>query len=174
LKKLAAIVVLIIFMVNAMGYLIVFRYNQYLIRQEMVARIRCGAFPDKIVLLKFLHPEREKQFIRLEQTEFTYIGKLYDVVAEGKSGDTTLFYCLHDKKEEDLLADYTLYLRRNGDSSQKDNSILALLYNLVTQALIQNPSIPPQGQGIAFQFPFSKILITPVYLVHAAPPPKSA
>ena len=161
-------------MVNAMGYLIVFRYNQYLVRQEMIARITCGAFPDKIILLKLLHPGKEKQFIRIEKTEFTYFGKLYDVVAEVKKGDTTLFYCLHDKKEEDLLTDYTLYLRRNGDSSRKDNSILALLYNLVTQALIQNPSIPLQGQGIAFQFPVSKFVITPVYLVHAAPPPKPA
>lgn len=174
MKKLAVIAVLILFLVNTMGYFIVFRYNQYLIQQEMISRIRCGAFHEKIVFLKILLPERQKQFCRIKKTEFTWFGKLYDVVAEDKNGDTTLFYCLHDNKEDDLLADYSIYLRRNSDSSRKDNSILAMLYNLITQALIQQSSMAVQGQGIAFHFAVSKQIIIPVYLVHVAPPPKSA
>jgi hypothetical protein len=173
LKKLAVIAVLLVFMVNTMGYLVILRYNQYLIQQEMLARIRCGAFHNKILILKILHPEQEKQFRRIEKTEFTYFGKMYDVAAEEKSGDTTVFYCLHDKKEEDLLADYSIYLRRNGDSTHKDNSILAMLYNLITQALIQQPTMAVQGQGIEFHFPISEQIIIPVYLVHFAPPPET-
>ena len=159
-------------MVNTMGYLVIFKYNQYLIQHEMIARIRCGAFHDKITILRIYHPELKKQFRRVEKTEFTWFGKLYDVVAEGKSGDTTIYYCLHDKKEEDLLADYALYLRRNGDTSRRDHSILAMLYNLITQALIQQPSLAGQGQGTEFHFPVSNQIIFPVYPVHFAPPPE--
>ncbi len=173
MKKLAVIAVLILFLVNTMGYFIIFRYNQYLIQQEMVSRIRCGANHEKTVILKILHPERQTQFRRIKKTEFIYFGKLYDVVTERKNGDTSFFYCIQDKKEEDLLADYSLYLRRNGDSSHKDNSILALVYNLISQALIQYPSMTVQEQGIALHFPVFTQIIVPVYLVHFTPPPES-
>ena len=158
-----------------MGYYVVFRCNQYLVKKEMISQIRGGIFHPDILLLKILRPEKEHQFRRVEKNEFTYYGKLYDVVVERKSGDTTLFYCLHDNKEESLIADFTLSLRRGGRSgSSHDNPILALLHNLITQALIQNTALPLQGQGITFVFPVSQPPIFPVYLVHFAPPPKTA
>ena len=174
MKKLAVIAILILFLVNTIGCFIAFRFNQHRIQQEMVARIRCGSFRENIVILKILHPERESQFRRIKDAEFSYFGKMYDLVAERKKGDTTLFYCLQDTREDDLLAGYSHFLRRNGNSSHKDNPMLALLYNLFTQALIQQPSPTIQGQGITFHFPTAKQIIIPVYLVHFAPPPKTA
>ena len=155
-----------------MGYYVVFRYNQYRLQQEMVSRIRCGEFHDKIFILKLFHPERENQFLRLKDSELSYFGKLYDVIAERKSGDTTLFYCLHDKKEEDLIADYSLYLKHNGDTRRKDHSILAMLYNLITQALVQQNTLAIQGQGTPVHFCLPHQIIIPVYIVHFAPPPE--
>ena len=159
-----------------MGYYIVFRCNQYLVKKEMVTQIRGGMFHPDIVLLKILFPEKDQQFQRRDKNEFSWYGKLYDVVAERKSGDTTVFYCLYDKKEETLLADFTLYLNRTGrsGSSAKDNPIHALLHNLITQALIQTPILPVQGQGVIFIFPVFQTSIIPVYLVHFAPPPEIA
>jgi len=157
-----------------MGYFVVFRYNQYVIRQEMMARIRNGVLPHNYVLLKISNPGKEKQFRRINKTEFSWCGRMYDVVIERKSGDTTLFYCLHDKKEENLLADFSIYLKRHRSSSRNAHSALALLYNLITQALIQNPPVPPQGQGTAFHFPVSNLIVFPGYLAHVAPPPKTA
>lgn len=176
MKKIVVIAVLFVFLLNTMGYYVVFKYNRYMVKKEMIYQIRMGLFHPNIVLLKILHPEKEQQFCRIEKNEFTYFGKLYDVVVERKSGDTTLFYCLHDKKEESLLANFTLCLRRNGrsGSSPRDNPIHALLHNLITQALIQNPGLPLHGQGVTFIFPISKTPIFPVYLVHFAPPPEIA
>ena len=87
-----------------------------------------------------------------------------------------MFYCLHDKKEESLIAGFTFFLRRTGRSgpSPNDGPIHALLYNLITQALIQNSALPLQDQGTAFTFPVSQMPLIPVYLVHFAPPPESA
>lgn len=159
-----------------MGYYVVFKCNQYLIKKEMYSQIRGGVFHPDVVRLKILHPEQDRQFRRTEKNEFTYLGRLYDIVVERRSGDTTLFYCLNDKKEETLLADYTLYLRFNGrsGSSQKDNPIHALLHNLISQALIQNPALPVVNNGLTFIFPVFQAPIIPVYLVHFAPPPETA
>jgi len=176
LKRILAIAVLFIFLVNTMGYYFVFRCNQYLIKQEMVSRVRKGIYHPDIVLLRILHPEKEPQYHRLGKNEFSYHGRLYDIVVERKSGDTTFFYCLHDKKEETLISDFMLYLRFNGHSgsSQKDLPIHELLQNLVTKALIQDPVPAPQDPGIAFAFPELQTMLIPVYLVHFTPPPESA
>ena len=81
MKKLAVIVVLFLFLANTIGCFIVFRYNQYLVQQEMVARIRNGAFHEKIVTLKIIHPEQDIEFCRIKDSEFSYYGKMYDMVA---------------------------------------------------------------------------------------------
>ena len=176
MKKVVVIAVLFVVLVNTMGYFFIFKCNQYHIKKGMLSEISIGIFQPDIVILKILHPEKERQFLRIENNEFTYCGRLYDIVVERKSGDTTLFYCLHDKKEETLVSDFSLYLRFNGrsGSSSKDNPIHALLYNLITQALIQNATLPLHGEGITWQFPEIQSTIIPVYLVHSAPPPKTA
>ena len=126
--------------------------------------------------LKILHPEKEKHFCRIDKNEFSFQGYLYDIVVERKCGDTTVFYCLRDKKEEALLADFTVFLRQSGrsGSSSKDSPIPALLHNLISQALIQNPSLPEMGGGVTFVFPILQTPIIPVYLAHFAPPPEIA
>jgi len=173
LKKIVAIGVLIAFMLNTMGLFVIFRYNRFLIRQEMIAFIRSGASNDNIAILKIVHPERNKNFRRTEKNEFSFYAKLYDVVTEGKNGDTTVFYCLHDKKEEDLISKYAA-IGSIHNSSCKDNTVLALLHNLINQALILQTFIPEVGHATAFLYPVSNSEILPVYLVHIGPPPKSA
>ncbi|MEI7660609.1 MAG: hypothetical protein WCK34_00345 [Bacteroidota bacterium] len=172
MKKLAVIAVLTLFLVNTIGCYIVFRYNQYLIQQEMIARIRCGIFHENIVTLKILNPERDPQFRRIKDSEFSYFGRMYDQVAERKTGDTSVFFCLQDTREDDLLADYSQHLRRTGNSSHQDNPMLTLLYTLFTQALIPQHSPVLQGDGITFHFPVSAQVIIPVYLAPFAPPPE--
>ena len=142
----------------------------------MRLQIRGGFFHANMVLLKIVHPEKEKNFRRIEKSEFTWFGKLYDVVVERKTGDTTLIYCIHDQRQDDLIADFTMYFRSSGrqSSSPKDNPIPALLHNLITQALIQNTTLPLPGEATRFVFPVSTSLIIPVYMVHVAPPPESA
>lgn len=142
----------------------------------MTTHIRSGSYHNAIVLLKILHPETNKNFRRIEKSEFTWFGKLYDVVVERKSGDTTLFYCLHDKKEEALLANVSLFLIRsgNGAATHKDKPIRALLHNMITQALIHNTPIHIPEPVTTFHFPVLTAPIFTIYLVHLAPPPKSA
>ena len=176
MKKIVVIAILFVFLLNTMWYYIVFKCNQCHIKNEMISQIRLGVFHPDIVLLKILRPEQEHQFQRIEKNEFSYCGRLYDIVVERKCGDTTFFYCLHDKKEEMLLADFSILFRhqRHSGSSSKDNPIQALLHNLISQALIQNAAVPLHGQGKTCIFPELQSSLFPVYLVLEAPPPKSA
>ncbi len=157
-----------------MGYYFVFKCGQYQARKEMTTQIRRGIFHPEIKLLKIFHPEKEQQFRRLEKTEVTYFGKLYDVVVERKNGDTTFFYCLHDKKEETLLAGFRLIYHRSGHSGPSNGRpIAAMLYNLVIQALLHGTSQQFSGEATSFSFPVFLAPIFPVYLAHFAPPPET-
>ena len=172
MKKIAALIVLILFMVNTMGFYIVFRYNQFVIRREMMAMIMHGEGSGKIVVLRIT--ENDKNFRRIDKEEFAYHGKMYDMVSEDTRGDTTIFYCLHDKKEEELVARYTLYLRHSGGSPVKDNQVLAMLHSLISHALIQNPSLAALRPATDFNYQVLNTDLIPVYLAQKAPPPKSA
>ena len=174
MKKFVTLFVLLVFLVNAMGYFIVFRCNQYLIRQEMIGSIRNGSFHQKLVALKVAHPENDPRFRRTGQREFSYDGNLYDLVSERKTGDVTVFYCLRDIREEQLILGFTVYLRHTNNSPRTAHPLQALLYNLITQALVQSPGPALRGEGIAFKFPPTDLIIHPVYLAHSAPPPKAA
>ena len=57
-----------------------------------------------LTVIKIFDPSGDPDFKRVERKEFRYKGALYDVIREVKSGRVTIFYCIPDKKEEDLLA----------------------------------------------------------------------
>lgn len=174
LKKLIAIAVLFAFLVNSMGYFVIFRCRQFLIREEMMAEIRRGGFHPGMVLLRVENPENNNQFSRLGRREFIYCGRLYDVVVERKSGDTSVFWCMRDKKEESLLADFSLYLKSTSHrtSSGRSNPIPALIQNLISKALVPSPSVPGIKQVITISYPDVRCHLTKVYLTRFAPPPE--
>jgi len=55
-------------------------------------------------ILKIIDAESDHEFQWVEKKEIRYKGFLYDVIKELQSGRMTIFYCIHDKKEETLLA----------------------------------------------------------------------
>jgi hypothetical protein len=159
-----------------MGYYIVFRWNQHIVKEEMISQLRMGIYHPDVVVLKILHPEREKQFRRTEKNEFTFYGRLYDIVVERKSGDTVFFYCLHDKKEESLVAGFTQWSMFYGHPapSKKGHPMHALLHNLITDALVQQPLSLNQSNEIKVAFPVLRPRLTPGFLFDFKPPPEIA
>ena len=158
-----------------MGYFMVFRCNRFLIQQEMKSRIRSGQFQNNMILIKIVHPQQEKNFRRVDKNEFTWSGNLYDIIAERRSGDTTCFYCLHDKREENLIHHFAFFLKRTGHdpSSRKESLVNLMLQHIVTIAMV-NPAfrlVPASCSCIKFPDPVS--LLLPANLVRIAPPPKT-
>ena len=174
MKRIAVIALLFVFLFNTMGYLVVYRYNRYVLRRDMVALIRSGSFHEKIFILKVLQPEKQPRFHWLKKNEFSWLGSLYDVVTMRKAGDTTFFYCLHDRKEEDLLTDYSLFLKRHNSTANQSHSVLSLLSSLITQALVQQPDFAAVSPGVNFQFAEFRQVFASVCQACTAPPPKTA
>ncbi len=60
--------------------------------------------PVNLTILNITNADRNPDFRRIDKREIKYKGKLYDVVREISNGHTTVFYCLHDSKEENIFA----------------------------------------------------------------------
>ena len=163
-------------MVNTMGYYVVFLVNEHMIRSEMMTEIRRGVFHPDILLLRFTNPDANPGFKRIDGHEFTYNGRMYDIVRETRRGCETLIYCLHDTREEGLLANYTLFLRNNGRSGRPahDRALPAMLSALVFQALTQDPLILTQSDGTTVRYSVGTVPLHQRSTPPAPPPPETA
>ncbi len=74
-------------------------------KSEVFDKIEKDAFPKSVVAFTF--PLKDGQvsdpdFFLEEDREFSYQGKMYDVVKREMQGDKILFYCVQDEKETNL------------------------------------------------------------------------
>jgi hypothetical protein len=102
LKKILVYLLLFLFLFNSMGYYFVFELHKYRVKKEMQTLAdKCAV---ALTILKIADAEYDREFQRIDKKEIRYKGALYDVIKEIQTGGTTIFYCIHDKKEENLLA----------------------------------------------------------------------
>jgi len=149
-----------------MGNYLVFELNKMMVKQEMQSLIRTRKSNNHSLILKVFQPTHNPDFQRIEDREIKYKGRLYDIIRETKQGNITIFCCIQDNKEEMLIAGFK--------NVQHRKITLALLHNLITQALPFEVTSVTDQQGIDFIFPDKTDRISPVYLILFAPPPELA
>jgi len=174
LKKIIPVGLLLAFLINTMGFFVIFKYNQFLLQQEMFTLIRSGKFHREMILLKIYRPEHDRGFIRHNSREFSWHGRMYDIVIEHQGGDTTLFYCLHDKKEEALINRFqTFYKKIHRDNTRQRNiPNHAFLHNIVKQALLQQGLFLASENGTIYRYPSLTVSLISADLDRFAPPPE--
>jgi hypothetical protein len=140
MKKSFSFLLVIIFLFNTMGYWFVFKVNQSVIQSVMRGIINSGFHKEMYVLIKIDHPESNPDFKMLDHDEFTYCGRLYDIVSESSHGTTTWYYCINDKKEQRLIAGFEKIQTYTSDRGYpgKIKHTLALLHNLIILALVNH------------------------------------
>ena len=176
MKKLFAIILVVLFLFNTVGYYFVFSYNQFTIRHEIHCLIRSRYFEGSCITLQITTPLSNPDFKWLNQSEFRYKGVLYDVCSQKTVGIVTTFHCINDKQEERLIAVFhhsqEFAFSQNNPSRAKHAS--AMLYHVIKLALVENywtqpPQYPTEIAFFNSIHPLSSILHPPVY-----PPPKFA
>lgn len=125
-----------------MGYFIVFKVNQSLIRSDIRAMINSGFQKEMLIVIKIDNPGSDPNFKKLDHNEFSYCGRLYDIAGESVKGKTVWYYCINDKHEEQLIAGFEKIQSYSSPFGSHQNSkyMLALRHNLVTLALLIEPS----------------------------------
>jgi hypothetical protein len=162
LKKTLPYILLFLFLFNILGYYFIFEVQKYHVKKEMQARVQKGS--TVLTILRVMDPENNPDFQRVEKMEIRYKGSLYDVIKEVQKGRTTIFYCIHDKKEENLLAIMK--------TVNKDNFLLSIWDHVIKIA------VPPFPVALSNPFPikviFPQISVTlPSALISTwSPPPE--
>lgn len=128
MRSVVATVLLHFVLLQAAGYLIVFEIQKYEIRQEIKHQIKAGVPDTELVLLKIVEGKFHPTFQRVEEHEFRYDGKMYDVVRQESHGDTTWYYCLADEKETQLFANLEELVKHGmSQNSERQQRIIRLL-----------------------------------------------
>jgi hypothetical protein len=102
LNKTLIYFLLFLFLFNSTGYYFIFELHKHRVKKEIQARINKESLV--LTVLKISDAEHDPLFQRVEEKEIRYKGSLYDVIKEINTDRVTIFYCIHDKKEENLMA----------------------------------------------------------------------
>ncbi len=176
MRKFLSLVLCAFFLFNVSGYYVIFRLMQYHARKEMKAYIKNNLSDDEMEMVIVSDSEISSplsSFKFVKKNEFTYKGKLYDIVRRKKDGDNTIFYCINDKQEEKLFAGLNEHIKWNTDNNAPSKSrSVQLLKNIVKEALPENALLLCSNQqnfNIHFNYDsFLKTQFIPILF----PPPK--
>jgi hypothetical protein len=109
-KHLCTIFLLTIFLYQLVGVYPVAMWQQHELRRGAEKRRR-AALPDA-ALVRITVGRTDAGALRWqEKHEFSYRGRLYDVVRQRATRDSTTYLCWHDQGEEKLLAALTKHVR---------------------------------------------------------------
>lgn len=177
MKRTLSIIFLLVFIYNIAGFFVVFKIEQYAAKDEMKAYISqnpANAELEKIVISNEVMDSRASGFRMFDDNkEFTFNGKLYDIIKSTSDGKFTTFYCLNDKNEERIISNLYEHVQRNTDQNipSRDNA-MKLIKNIIKEAL-------PNEYSSLCNVPFKEIHFTTVftdlpqnYIPVASPPPK--
>jgi len=162
LKKTLPYLLLVIFLFNSLGYYFIFELYKYNVKKEMQTQSCKSSMA--LTILQISDILYNSEFQRVEKKEIRYKGSLYDVIKEVHTGTTTIFYCIHDTKEENLLAAMK--------TVNKNKFLLSLWDHLVKIAIPQfeMPLSDPNTSKVIF--PVITISLPSVLLTNWSPPPE--
>lgn len=142
MRSLASISLLCFLLLQSAGSLVVFKLQQFHIRQEIKQQIKVGVSQDQLALIKIpkvLEEQTNATFQRLDEREIRYQGEMYDIVRSEEHGDTTWYYCIADVKETQLFANLDEIIERDINHNPKREEESRELQRLInTLFLVDN------------------------------------
>ncbi len=176
IRKILSILFAGLIIFNLCGYYFVFKCDQISIKSEMKNLISNGSNRSHYTEVIIVNPSTDHDFKLLDKDEFWYRGKMYDVISARFSGNSVIFRCINDTREEELLARYDKYSMwvAGMNLPEKSRNNQAMLYHIIKYALLNKNSVqlPVFSSVILFFKPdrnLHSIAIVPSY-----PPPRSA
>lgn len=162
MKKVLVYTTLVLFLFNSMGYYLLFEINQYLIKKEMSMEIEKKQKP--LIMLCIADADQDDDFRRIHKGEIQYKGCMYDVAREYKSGRTSVFFCLQDTREDNLMAGL--------NKAHLHKLYQAMWEQLTTVTFPEQPVDMASSSSAGFSFPRFNTSLQTTWLQTLSPPPK--
>lgn len=162
-------------LICAVGEYLAVKATQWDIRGEVKSRIKAGVPSEELVVVKILKKEPPREFIRRNAREFSYQGRMYDIVSQEERGDSIIYLCIFDERETALYANIEQQIKdqlaHNPERQQQQKELLQKIPKFYL--LHTNPFI------ISFKC-FSELhenrrhLLPALFLEVISPPPDAA
>jgi hypothetical protein len=113
MKKAVVLFFISIFLFNSVGYFVVFKTAEFELKSEIKIKIKQGLPTKELVTLTI--PSKELKTIVWHDggKEFSYKGKMYDVVKSEQIENAITYYCIDDSKETNLFANLDEHINAN-------------------------------------------------------------
>jgi hypothetical protein len=125
-RKYLSVIILMLFLFNIGGYYLWFSIVKSNIQKEVRQEIRKGLSEKDLTLITVpVNDEKGICWIKPGK-EFTYQGKMYDVVKSKISDNKRLYYCIDDIKEKKLIAGFS----KMNETNQKARKLFVKFQNI--------------------------------------------
>jgi hypothetical protein len=118
-RRLISIILLFAILFNICGYYFTFIIIKQGFRKDFITELKYAIHEKSIVIISITDQEMDSgksSFKWTEDEEFSYQGKMFDVITQQKQGALNIFRCLNDKNEEILLSKYEDLVKRHTDA----------------------------------------------------------
>ena len=176
MKKALSILIIALLIFNSGGYYFIFLQLQNCFKQLAQNKIDDYIPLENLILIKVNKKSSFENhvdvFERLNDEEFKYYGKMYDIYKEEENGDTVFFYCVSDENEDVILKAFTDYA-----SNFNDINLNPIIKNII-KTFITNAI---QSSLLVYKYYSSRLKISyyyqnlydDIFLDIPSPPPKS-
>jgi hypothetical protein len=176
LKKLTAILIIVLLFFDSCGYIFVYIELSNHFKQEASSKIN-DFIPDKDLEILSFHLSditKNNSVIQItEENEIKINGKLYDIYKKVYKKDSVYYYCLNDNNENILEQAFSSYIENKTQENSKNIPIHNILHNIIKVAIAPNLFDNNYYQS-SIKFTINLVYLLPQYFFDIpTPPPKS-
>lgn len=165
MKKNLSIILIFVFLSNIVGSYILFNILQNNIQRAVKHQIRRGLKDDELTIIPANDIENI-HWIKADK-EFKYKGEMYDIVKIKHNKIKKYYYCIWDKKEKKLIADYNKIHQNTRTRHRQTNKLVRIqlfFQNITTKTFLTSSDML-----------FIELIckLTKCYIRIPSPPPKT-
>ena len=153
--------------------MIVFESMLYSIHKEVRSTFT-NNIPDNN-LIAIAVDNKTKSAIRFtdDDDEFMYNGKMYDVVRHETKGDTVIYHCINDTKEDALFANLNTEVKKNMNTAPVKHKTQQILNKTSISLFYEELKNEHSNISYSFNYPINYIVTISHYYDVITPPPKA-
>lgn len=144
-KKLLAIILGCLLVFYTFGYIIVHTYRIFEVKTKVWESIEKSTYNNHLTILVFSKDDLSAGtpgFKRIDEKEFRYNGRMYDIVKEEMKNDSVYFYCIFDEKENLLISAFTLLIEKKHETDSSGRIASAAVFNFLADNNFTIQKIP--------------------------------
>jgi hypothetical protein len=143
LRKILSILILSVFIYNAIGFLAVHQALSAYYKYLGMKQVEKPSEKELIELLIFNKKDilsNRIDFRWIHSREFKYNGDMYDIVEKKETNDQLIVYCINDTKEKKLEEEFEKRVRKNSSGDKNRPNINNINFNFLSE--------PAQTEGL--------------------------